>query len=153
MLMRSSLEGVLSLARRSCFQRMAIALMMAAAVAFALQCMFVAVSEAATGDSSHYYLGFVFSHPHGGAHGHVVRHRHADGTIHQHAIDDDDDAIAKHVKKPGLDMALVVCVLPCRNISTISDVPGRQLTIENPSHLWVVDLRGLRRPPRPASIT
>src|SRR6267143_4620172 len=52
----------------------------------------VAASEAATGDSSHYYLGFVFSHPHGGNHSHVVTHKHADGTIHEHAIDDDDDA-------------------------------------------------------------
>jgi len=128
------------------------ALMMTAAVAFALQCIFVAASEAATGDTSHYYLGFVFG-PHGGNHSHAVTHRHADGTIHQHAIDDDDDdALAKHVKEPGWNMALVICVLPCRDISAISEIASQKLTIEKPDHLRVVDLGGLRRPPRPPSI-
>jgi len=126
--------------------------MMAAAVAFTIQGIFVAASEAATGDSSHYYLGFVFSHPHGGNHSHVVTHKHADGTIHEHAIDDDDDALAKHVKEPGWDMALVICVLPCRDISAISEIASQKLTIEKPDHLRVVDLDGLRRPPRPPSI-
>ena len=37
-------------------------MMMAATVAFALQGIFVAASEAATGDTSHYYLGFAFGH-------------------------------------------------------------------------------------------
>ena len=139
-------------ARRSFFWRVATIIMMAAAVAFTIQGIFVAASEAATGDSSHYYLGFVFSHPHGGNHSHVVTHKHADGTIHEHAIDDDDDALAKHVKEPGWDMALVICVLPCRDISAISEIASQKLTIEKPDHLRVVDLGGLRRPPRPPCI-
>jgi hypothetical protein len=65
-------------------------MMLTAAVAFALQCIFVATSVAATGDTSHYYLGFAFSHPQGGHDSHVLAHGHTDGLIHQHAIDDDD---------------------------------------------------------------
>src|SRR5258706_3573031 len=76
----------------------------------------------------------------------------SDGTIHEHAIDDDDDALAKHVKEPGWDMALVICVLPCRDISAISEIASQKLTIEKPDHLRVVDLGGLRRPPRPPCI-
>jgi hypothetical protein len=128
---------------------MAVVIMMTAALAFALQCAFVAVSEAATGDTSHYYLGFVF-----GAHdgSYVVIHRHADGTIHQHIIDDDDDALAKHVKEPGWNMALVTCVLPCAGVAAIFELAGSKLTMEGPPILRVADLNGLRRPPRPPSI-
>src|SRR4051812_40476908 len=110
---------LLRFARRPFSQRLAAIVMMAAWVAFAVQGMFVAASEAATGDSSHYYLGFVFGHSHGEGHSHVVTHRHAGGIVHQHAIDDDDDALAEHVKGPGWDMAVVVCVLPSRDISTV----------------------------------
>jgi len=127
--------------------------MMAAWVAFAVQGMFVAASEAATGDSSHYYLAFVFGHPHGDGHSHVVMHSHADGMVHQHAIDDDDDdALAKHVKEPGWDMAVVVCVLPFGDVSAVGEVPGRKLAMQNPEHLRVADIGGLRRPPRPPCI-
>jgi hypothetical protein len=131
---------------------MATIIMMAAAAAFTVQGIFVGASEAATGDSSHYYLGFVFSHLHGESHGHVVTHRHNDGIVHQHAIDDDDDALVKHVKEPGSNMALVVCVLPSQDGSAISEIAGRKLAIEKPDHLRVVDLGGLRRPPRPPCI-
>jgi hypothetical protein len=133
-------------------KRVAVGMMMTAAVAFALQCIFVAASEAATGDTSHYYLGFVFSHPHGGNHSHVVTHRHADGTIHQHAIDDDADALAKHVKGPGWNMALVICVLPCPNVTAFTEIAGHKLAIEKAQRLPVADIGGLRRPPRPPSI-
>jgi ABC-type nickel/cobalt efflux system permease component RcnA len=142
----------LRVAKRAFFQRVAVVMMMTAALAFALQCIFVAASEAATGDTSHYYLGFLFTHPHVGGHSHVIAHRHADGTSHQHAIDDDDAALAKHVKEPGSNMALVVCVVPCLGALTISELAGGKLTIENPCPLWVADLNGLRRPPRPPSI-
>jgi hypothetical protein len=83
------------------FSALAIALMMAAAVAFALQCMFVAASETALATPA-VNTTASFGHAHAGAQGHVVIHRHADGTIHQHAIDDDDDALAKHVKRTRL---------------------------------------------------
>jgi len=144
----------LGFARRPILQRVAAVVMMAAWFAFAVQGMFVAVSEAATGDSSHYYLGFVFGHPHAEGHSHVVTHRHAGGMVHQHAIDDDDDdALAKHVSQPGSDMAVVVCVLPSPNVSEIFAVAGRKLAMAIPDHLWVAEIGGLKRPPRPPSIT
>ena len=118
--------------------------MMATSLAFALQGICVAASEAATGDSSHYYLGFAFDHP-GGTHSHLVAHRHADGTSHTHAIDD-------HVKKPGWNMALVICVVPAVAIPALSEVAGDRLAMENPRRLWVARLDGLRRPPRPPCI-
>jgi ABC-type nickel/cobalt efflux system permease component RcnA len=142
----------LHIARQLFCRRVAIALMMAAALAFVVQGMFVAASEAATGDSSHYYIGFVVEHALGEHHSHLVTHRHADGTIHRHAIDDDDGALAKHIKQPGLNMALVVCVVPCPSVPLISQIVAGRLTIESPGRLWVAELNGLRRPPRPPSI-
>jgi len=133
-------------------RRIAFMLMMAAAVAVALQGMFVAASEAATGDSSHYYLDFVLNHSHNGTHSHVVTHRHVDGKVHQHAIDDDDDALAKHVKQTGFNMALAICVLPCPDMPAISEIAGYKLSIAKPPRLRVADLDGLRPPPRPPSI-
>jgi hypothetical protein len=141
----------LRFARQPFLGRLAIIVMMTATVAFALQGICVAASEAATGDSSHYYLGFAFHHP-GGIHSHIITHRHADGTIHTHAIDDDPGALAKHIKKPGWNMALVVCVVPDVAVPALSELAGEKLTIENPPQLWVADLEGLRRPPRPPCI-
>ena len=141
-------------ARRPFFQRFAAIVMIAAWVAFAAQGMFVAVSEAATGDSSHYYLGFVFGQPHAEGHSHIVTHSHAGGMVHQHAIDDDDDdALAKHVSQPGWDMAIVVGVLPSRSGTEVFAVPGRKLTMEVPDRLRVAEIGGLKRPPIPPSIT
>jgi hypothetical protein len=125
--------------------------MMMATVAFALQGIFVAASEAATGDSSHYYLDFAFQHP-GGTHSQVIAHRHADGTSHRHAVDDDDDALANHVKLPGWNMALVICVVPAVVFPARSEVAGERLAMENPRRPWVAAMDGLRRPPRPPSI-
>src|SRR5262249_37703318 len=106
--------------------------MMTASLAFALQGICVAASEAATGDSSHYYLGFAFHHA-GGTHSHLVTHRHEDGTVHTHAIDDAKGALADHVKKPGWNMALVICVVPAVAISALSEVAGERLAISPPS--------------------
>jgi hypothetical protein len=133
-------------------RRIAFMLMMAGAVAVALQGMFVAASEAATGDTSHYYLGFVLGHLHGQTHSHVVSHRHADGIVHQHAIDDDDDALAKHVKQTGFNMALAICVLPCPDVPAISEMASYKLSMTTPPGLPPFDLGRLRRPPRPPSI-
>jgi hypothetical protein len=126
--------------------------MMAAAVAVALQGMFVAASEAATGDTSHYYLGFVLGHAHDRMHSHVVIHRHADGKVHQHAIDDDDASLAKHVKETGSNMALAICVLPCLDMPALSEMAGHKLSMATPPRLPLIDLGRLRPPPRPPSI-
>jgi hypothetical protein len=85
---------------------------------------------------------------------HIVAHVHADGTTHAHAIDDDDDgdSVVKHIKQPGSNLALVVCVVPCPSLSALSVVSGQKLTADNPRRLWVADLDGLTRPPRPSSI-
>jgi len=129
--------------------------MMAAAVAFTLQGFFVATSEAATGDASHYYHGFAFKHGHGEgvAHSHVTRHVHADGTAHRHALDDDDDALDNHVKEIGWNMAIVLGVLPDPGVSTITAIKSSKLPFEAPSPLCVGDQTGLRKPPRPPGMT
>jgi hypothetical protein len=126
--------------------------MMAAAVAVALQGIFVAASEAATGDTSHYYLGFVLGHLHDQTHSHVVSHQHADGIVHQHAVDDDDDALAKHVKQTGSNMALAICVLPSLDVPAISEMAGHKLSMATPPGLPLIELGRLRPPPRPPSI-
>jgi hypothetical protein len=133
-------------------KRLATILMMVAAVAVALQGIFVAASEAATGDTSHYYLGFVLGHLHNQAHSHVVSHRHADGIIHQHAIDDDDDALAKHVKQTGFNMALAICVLPRLDVPAICGMAGQKLSMATPPGLPLIDPGRQRPPPRPPSI-
>jgi hypothetical protein len=124
---------------------------MTATVAFVLQGICVATSEAATGDSSHYYFGFAFHHL-GGTHSHLITHRHADGTLHTHAIDDAKGALADHVKKSGSNMAVVVCVVPSIAVPEIFEIAGERLAIEDPRRLWVADREGLRRPPRPPCI-
>jgi hypothetical protein len=141
----------LHFARQSFLRRVAIIFMMTATLAFALQGICIAASEAATGDSSHYYLGFAFHHP-GGAHSHLVTHTHADGTIHTHAIDDAKGALADHIKQPGWNMALVICVVPAVAIPALSEVAGERLAMEIPHRPWLAAIDGLRRPPRPPSI-
>ena len=137
---------------RPFLRRFAAIVMMAAVVAFTLQGFFVATSEAATGDVSHYQHGFVLSHAHGegAAHSHVIAHVHADGMAHQHAVDDDDDddALDNHVKERGWNMAIVVGVLPCPSISVITAIMGSKLAIETRSPLRVAYQNGLRKPPR-----
>jgi hypothetical protein len=141
----------LQFARHPLVRRLAIVVMMAAMAAFALQGICVAASEAATGDSSHYYLGFAFHH-HGGTHSHLVTHRHADGTSHTHAIDDDDGALADHVKQPGSNMAVVVCVVPSIAVPARSEIVSEKLAMHIPQRPWLAALDGLRRPPRPPCI-
>ena len=142
------------LATRPFLRRFAVIVMMTAAVAFALQGLFVATSEAATGDTSHYQLGFAFSHAlgAGAAHSHVITHVHADGTVHRHAVDDDDGALDEHIKQRGWNMAIVVGVLPGPGICTVAVVVVGKLAIEQPSPLRVADQSGLRKPPRPPCI-
>jgi hypothetical protein len=133
-------------------RRIAAIVTMAVALAFALQGVFVAASEAATGDSSHYYVVFAFEHDNGEHHTRMVTHMHADGTIHTHAIDDDPGALARHIKQPGSNMALVICVAPNMSFPAPFAVAGQKLTPENPQPPRIADLDGQKRPPRPPSI-
>jgi hypothetical protein len=141
----------LSSAVAALIRRLAVGIMLTAALAFAFQCMFVAASEAATGDTSHYYLGYVVHHT-AVTHSHLITHRHSDGTIHRHAIDDDDGALAKHVKDPGSNMALVICVLPIFEAAPFAEIASYRLDIEKSRPLTLADIDGLRRPPRTPGI-
>ena len=145
-------DGSLRFAAQYLSRRIAFILMMAAAVAVVLQGVFVAASEAATGDTSHYYLGFVLGHSHGRMHTHVVAHRHADGVVHQHAIDDDDDGLAKHVKEAGSNLALAICVLPYLVLPAFCEMASHKLSVATPAGLPLIDVGRLRPPPRPPSI-
>jgi ABC-type nickel/cobalt efflux system permease component RcnA len=138
---------------RACVRRLVAIVMMAAAVAFTVQATFVAMSEAATGDTSHYYQGFALRHAlgDGAAHSHVIKHVHADGTVHRHAVD--DDALDEHIKQRGWNMAVVVGVLPCLTNCIVATIVGSKLGIEMPSPLQIADQDGLRKPPRPPCIT
>jgi hypothetical protein len=145
-------ENALPLARTHFLRRVATVVTMAAALAFALQGMLVAASEAATGDSSHYYVVFAFEHADGQHHTRAITHMHADGTIHTHAIDDSPGALGKHIKQPGSNLALVICIAPHLSVPAPSPVAGEKLTPENPCPPRIVDLGGMRRPPKPPSI-
>jgi ABC-type nickel/cobalt efflux system permease component RcnA len=137
---------------RPFLRRCAVIVMMAAAAAFVLQEFCVATSEAATGDTSHYQLGFAFGQANG-AHSHIITHQHADGTIHRHAVDDDDGALDNHLKERGWNMAIVVGVLPGPVVFTVTAIAAGRLAIEKPSLLRVADRDGLRKPPRTPCIT
>src|SRR5437773_3471465 len=93
--------------------------MMVAAMAFMLQGTLIATSEAATGETGKYHHGMAHSHSHAshddhGAESHLVTHVHTDGTMHRHAIDDDE--LDEHLKEHGCgccySMAIATCVLP-----------------------------------------
>lgn len=126
--------------------------MIAAAVALSLQATFVATSEAATGDTSHYYQGFALRHTlgEGAKHSHVIAHRHADGTMHRHAID--DGALDEHSKERGWNMAIVVGILPCPSIPALAVLAFSTLAPATPSPLQVGDQDRPGKPPRPPFI-
>ena len=139
---------------KGCYsRRLADIVMMVAALAFTLQATFVTMSEAVTGDSSHYYQGFALKHVlgEGAVESHIITHTHANGMEHRHAIDDDD--VDDHIKQSGQNMAIVVGVLPCPMNFGMATVPCCGLDFHIPSPLQVADQDGLRKPPRPPSIT
>jgi hypothetical protein len=72
--------------------------------------------------------------------------------VHQHAIDDDDAALAQHVKETGSNMALAICVLPCPDMPVLSEMASHKLIVATPPGLPLIDLGRLRPPPRPPSI-
>jgi len=126
--------------------------MMAAALALVLQTTFVATSEAATGDTSHYYQGFAFRHilGDGTAPSQAVAHVHADGMTHQHAVD--DGALDDHVKERGWNMAIVVGLLPGPTTCPMAALAGSRLAPVAARPLPAGDRDGPRRPPRPSGI-
>ena len=137
---------------RSCWQRVARVVMLTAVVAFVLQATFIAMSEAATGDTTHYYQGFVLRHLFGDGshHSHVVAHVHADGTMHQHAID--DGTLDDHVKERGYNMAIVTGLVPFPTTCAITTPAGHKLVPDPAQALKVTEPDGLRKPPRTPGI-
>ena len=93
--------------KQSRHRRFATMLMVVATLAFVLQ-GYIRCHLGSCHRFSHYYLSFVFHHGTTEHRNHIIVHSHADGLTHAHAIDEDDDAVAKHIKQPGWQMALVV---------------------------------------------
>jgi hypothetical protein len=128
--------------------------MIAAATAFTFETSFISTSEAAAGEIDHahherapHYPDVV--HPKT----HVVTHVHADGTIHRHAVDDDE--LDDHVRQSGSpcwSMAVVVGVLPSLSACAIEEILIGKLAIEgvHPHRGTEPDVPG--RPPRTPSI-
>jgi ABC-type nickel/cobalt efflux system permease component RcnA len=151
----------MGLVLRLLLRRFAATLMLAAAAAFVLQGTLLATSEAATGSSSRYHHGHPHGHaPAGGdehvdsAHSHVVAHVHTDGTVHSHAVDDDD--LDDHIKEHGCaccwNMAVALGVLPAVIRVEVAAIAGSKLAIEPPAAQHAADPNRLKRPPRPPSI-
>jgi hypothetical protein len=144
-------------------QRLAVIAMMAAAMAFTLQGTFIAAAQNASGENSHFHHGYADSHglldghdKSDHAESHVVAHAHTDGTIHQHVVDDDDDALNDHIQEPGCpccwNAAIVIGVLPNLMIWTVAATLSGKLAIEMSATYRGTEPIGLRRPPRPPSI-
>jgi hypothetical protein len=128
--------------------------MIAAAVAFTFETSFISTSEAAAGEIDHPHHKHAPDQP-DGAHPktHVVTHIHADGTVHRHAVDDDE--LDRHVRRSGSpcwSMAVVVGVLPSLSACAIEETLIGKLAIEGvPPHRGTEpDVPG--RPPRTPSI-
>ena len=133
---------------RPWFLRLVDILMMAATLAFTLQSSFIA--QAATGTNSHYHLSHT---PHRHGKEHVVTHVHADGTVHQHAVDGGASTLSDHLREPGCpccwNMAIVVAVLPIPPISEVKSIASSPLALERPDPFRGTEPDGPRRPPRP----
>ena len=140
-------------------RRVAVILMMAAVAAFTLQGTLIATSEAATGEAGRFH--HAHGHPqsdHAAAAGesHLLTHVHADGTVHRHAIDDDDGGLDEHIKEHGCpccwNMAVAFGVLPSVSLCAVAEIAGGKLPIEAATPLQVSEPDGLRKPPRPPCI-
>jgi hypothetical protein len=128
--------------------------MIAAAMAFTFETSFISTSEAAAGEIDHAHHEHAPHHPDvGHPKTHAVTHIHADGTIHRHAVADDEHA--NHVRQSGSpcwSMAVVVGVLPSLSACAIEEILIGKLAIEGvPPHRGTEpDVPG--RPPRPPSL-
>ena len=143
------------LGARSLIRWCADIMMMAAALALTIQGTFIA--QAATGVNGHYHHGYGQQQAvHQHAKTHVVAHVHADGTVHQHAVDDGKRALKDHSQQPGCpccwNMAIVIGVLPSLGVCTVEEILIGKLAIEELDPYRGTEPDGPRRPPRPPSI-
>jgi hypothetical protein len=134
---------------RPLFRRVTDIVMMAAALAFALQTTFV--TQTANGANSHYHSSL---HRH--ANIHAVAHVHADGTVHQHPVEYGARALSDHLQEPGCpccwNMAIVVGVLPVSVVAKCDAAAGVTLALRKSDPYRGTKPDGLRRPPRTPSI-
>ena len=135
-------------------RRFAAIVMLAAVAAFNLQAAFIAPSGAAT-EQPHYHHGSASEHGHE-ASSHEVTHAHDDGTVHRHAVNDDDGALDDHIQEPGCpccwNMAIVSGVLTGPMGCAVSATPSNRLAVGAPVPYRDTEPNGLRRPPRPPGI-
>jgi hypothetical protein len=86
----------------------------------------------------------------------VVTHVHADGTVHQHAVDDGARALIDHLREPGCpccwNTAVMVGTLPIGPVAQCRPVTGGRLAIAKPNPYRGTEPDGPRRPPRTPSI-
>jgi hypothetical protein len=139
----------LSCSARPFLQQFADILMVAAAVAFAFQAAFIA--QTAAGTNSHYHPSL---HRH--AKSHVVAHVHADGTVHEHAVEHGARALSDHLQEPGCpccwNMAIMVGVLPLPVLASLDAVAAARLAIRGPDPCRSTEPDEPGRPPSTPSI-
>ena len=131
---------------------LAVVMMVTAALVFMIQGTFVPASQTLIGDKSHYHHGYA----HKGHVSHVATHVHADGTVHRHVVDDDDDGLNNHIQEPGCpccwNMAIVMGVLPSPVLWSVSTTFSGTLAPEISQPSRGTEPSGPRKPPRPPSI-
>ena len=110
---------------RSGFRLCVAIAMMAAAMAFSFETSFIAPAATAT-DEDHHVQQEDAPDSSNGAHpkAHLVTHTHADGTVHRHAVDDNE--LADHIREssgsPCWSMAIVVGVLPTLSVCPLEAI-------------------------------
>jgi len=142
-------------------RRFAVVSMIAAVLAFTFEGTFIATAAVPAPQPSHQHHSrshtthqdHGHSHSGGQAKAHVVTHVHADGTVHRHAVDDENGGLARHMKERGsASIAPGIAVLPSPSVLSVSLVAGRKLAIEPPTPFRGIEPDGPRKPPRPPSI-
>jgi hypothetical protein len=130
---------------------LAVTIMVTAALAFIFQGAFIAAAQTITGEN-HYHHGYA----HKGHVSHVATHVHADGTVHRHVVDDDDDGLNSHIQEPGCpccwNMAVLMGVLPSPILWSVFATLSGTLAPEISQPSRGTEPGGPRKPPRPPSI-
>ena len=118
---------------RSRFRRCVAIVMMAAAMAFTFETSFITTSEAAetATHEDHHHDASPDSANGADPKTHIITHIHADGTVHRHAVDEDE--LADHLRESGSpcwSMAIVVGVLPSLSVCPVEAILIGKLAIE-----------------------
>lgn len=115
---------------RSRFRRCIAIVMMAAAMTFTFETSFITtVASEEDNHAQHEDAPDSLT----GAHSktHLVSHTHADGTVHRHAVDDDE--LADHLRESGSpcwSMAIVVGVLPSLSLCPVEAILIGKIAME-----------------------